>query len=108
MRRLAFLVALALPACIFSQTTPQAQQPGPVYQSQTVLRSNTRLVVVDVVATDDKGSPITDLKADDFIINEDGVPQKLAGFSFQRPMMTKSTPQQLPPGTVTNAPQFAS
>lgn len=108
MRRLAFLLLTALPVCIFSQTTPQAQQQGPVYQSQTVLRSNTRLVVVDVIATNDKGSPITDLKADDFILTEDGVPQKLSGFSFQRPVMTKNAPQQLAPGIVTNAPQFAS
>src|SRR5689334_10530393 len=104
MRRLALLSVIALPLYIFSQTTPQSQQQGPVYQSQTVLRSNTRLVVVDVIATDDKGSPITDLKADDFIIIEDGVPQKLSGFSFQRPTMTKNVPQQLPPGVVTNAP----
>jgi VWFA-related protein len=60
------------------------QKPTPVYESATVLKSITRLVVVDVVATDRNGA-ITDLKQDDFTILEDGKGQKIRVFNFQQP-----------------------
>lgn len=62
----------------------QEQKPAPVYESATVLKSITRLVVVDVVATDKDGA-VTDLKQDDFTILEDGKEQKLRVFNFQQP-----------------------
>jgi len=79
-------------------------------QSPETLRTNTRLVVVDVVATDSKGQPIVDLKAEDFTVLESGQPQKIDGFSFQHPGDAQSSApaQQLPPNVVSNAPQFAS
>src|ERR1043166_7864860 len=48
------------------QSSPPQQNQSPVYQSSTVLRATTRLVVVDVVATDNKGEPVANLKAEDF------------------------------------------
>ena len=76
-------------AASYSQTEPDytkvPQKQEPAYQSQTVLRSTTRLVVVDVVAIDDKGQPVTDLKQDDFTVMEDGKPQKISDFSFHHP-----------------------
>src|SRR5258707_1138278 len=63
---------------------PQEQKPAPVYESATVLKSITRLVVVDVVATDRDGA-VTDLKQDDFTILEDGKEQKIRVFNFQQP-----------------------
>ena len=36
------------------------------------LKTATHLVLVDVVATDGKGKPVTDLKAEDFLVTEDG------------------------------------
>jgi len=68
------------------------QNPAPVYESATVLKSITRLVVVDVVATDKEGA-VTDLKQDDFSILEDGKEQKIRVFNFQQPHAN-------PPGTV--------
>src|SRR5260221_10326313 len=65
------------------QSSSSQAQPS-VYQSSTVLRATTRLVVVDVVATDSKGEPVPDLKAEDFTVLEDGKPQKVSGFTFQR------------------------
>ena len=44
------------------------------------LRTNTRLVVVDVVVTDSKGQPVSDLKAEDFALLEAGKPQTISGF----------------------------
>ena len=43
----------------------QAQTPVPGGPA-TVLKFTSRLVVVDVIATDHKGNPVTDLKRDDF------------------------------------------
>ncbi|HEY1528807.1 MAG TPA: VWA domain-containing protein [Candidatus Angelobacter sp.] len=60
------------------------QKPVPVYESATVLKSITRLVVVDVVATDKNGA-VTDLKGDDFTVLEDGKEQKVRVFNFQQP-----------------------
>jgi hypothetical protein len=57
-----------------SQSTA-AQKNQPVYQSSTVLRATTRLVVLDIVAVDEKGQPVPDLKADEFTVLEDGKPQ---------------------------------
>jgi VWFA-related protein len=60
------------------------QKPAPVYESATVLKSITRLVVVDVVATDKEGA-VADLKQDDFTVLEDGKEQKIRVFNFQQP-----------------------
>src|ERR1700727_974851 len=77
--------------------SPQAVAPAqtnekdhaPVYESATVLKSITRLVVVDVVATDKSGA-VTDLKRDDFTVLEDGKEQKLRVFNFQQPRVNTS------------------
>ncbi len=63
-----------------------------MYESATVLKSITRLVVVDVVATEKDGA-VTDLKQDDFTILEDGKEQKIRVFNFQQPSHAN------PPGT---------
>jgi VWFA-related protein len=78
------------------------------YQSQTVLRATTRLVVLDVVALDEKGQPITDLKADDFTVLENGKPQKISDFSFHQPGKGNSQPNQPVPGVISNSPQYSS
>src|SRR6476661_2450867 len=72
-------------------TKEKDQNREPVYESATVLKSITRLVVVDVVATDKEGA-VTDLKQDDFSILEDGKEQKIRVFNFQQPHAN-------PPGT---------
>ncbi|HEY6248600.1 MAG TPA: VWA domain-containing protein [Candidatus Angelobacter sp.] len=93
---------------------PQVQeQPTTVYESATVLRAVTRLVVVDVVATDGKGEAVTDLKAEDFTVLEEGKEQKLRAFSFQRPPAPgppsmKQRPQELPPGVFSNVPKYSA
>lgn len=67
-----------------AQASEKEQKPAPVYESATVLKSITRLVVVDVVATDKNGA-VTDLKSDDFTVLEDGKEQKIRVFNFQQP-----------------------
>jgi len=103
------LIALFFPGA-YSQTNSPNQPQDVVQQSNQTLRSNTRLVVVDVVATDGKGQPVTDLKASDFTLLEDGKTQKISGFNFEHPGGSPARVAQvdLPPSVVTNAPKFQS
>jgi len=49
------------------QSSTTGQQPA----SAVPLKTNTRLIAVDVVATDSKGNPVRGLKADDFEVSEE-------------------------------------
>jgi VWFA-related protein len=91
------------------------EKPSTVYESSTVLKAITRLVVVDVVATNKKGEPVTDLKSTDFTVLEDGTPQEIRGFSFQKgrtaatPVAAKRASRTpLPPNVVSNVPEYSS
>ena len=74
-----------------------------------VLKSTTRLVVIDVVASDNHGKPLTNLEAKDFTVLEDGKPQEIKIFSFQSPSesapatATAQNLPKLPPDIFTNA-----
>lgn len=74
------------------------------------LKTASHLVLVDVVAADGKGKPVTDLKAEDFIVSEDGHPQSIRSFSFQQPAGANDLPPTaatlLPQGGVTNIPRY--
>ena len=109
-RPLSIFITLLL-ACALSPGTDvlaQNSQEG-VYQSQEVLRANTRLVVVDVVATESKGQPVKDLRAQDFTVLENGTQQKISDFTFHHPGESEVLPQpKLAPNVVSNAPQFRS
>jgi VWFA-related protein len=59
------------------------QETAP-FDSDIVIRSNTNLVQVRVVAEDSKGRPVTDLQRSDFQIQDDRKPQPLALFSADR------------------------
>lgn len=69
------------------------------------VRVSARLVLVDAVVTDKSGQRITDLKKDDFIVLENGKPQKLSAFSFEVPE-TPSPRPALPPNIYTNRPEY--
>lgn len=45
-----------------------------------VVRIDTSLVICDVLVTDKQGRPVRDLKATDFAIREDGIPQQVGHF----------------------------
>src|SRR5690242_13138242 len=57
------------PAAAAAPQVP-AQPPPESQGTATVLKVKTRLVIVDVIALDHKGSPVTDLEAKDFILME--------------------------------------
>jgi VWFA-related protein len=101
-------------------STPATAQAAPANapaQQPPGLRVTTRMVVVDVVATDNKDVPIKDLKAEDFTVQEEGQAQAIRAFTFhqteQRPVSAsgqisaRSNPK-LPPGYFSNAPEYKS
>lgn len=74
--------------------TPAAQQPAQPPASpdqQPIFRGGIATVRVDVIVTDNKGNPVTDLKLEDFQIEEDGKPQKPETFRLVK-IDTTTTP----------------
>ena len=99
---LALIFASAL---LPAQTIGQASPPA---GKSPAFKSNSRLVLVDVVATDDSGQPVHGLKLQDFAVTENGKPQHITGFQEQRPdAQAKPAPSalNLPRNVYTN---FAS
>ena len=58
---------------------------GAAADTGTVIRVETRLVLVDVVATDRKGNYVRDLTAGDFRVWEDDKEQAIKSFSLETP-----------------------
>jgi VWFA-related protein len=67
-------------------------------QDETV-RLETRLVTLDVIVKDKKGKRVTDLKAEDFSVFEDGVAQKVEFFSPPLGGDDASQPKGVEPAT---------
>lgn len=90
-------------AVLYSQApaAPKASSP----QSAPTFKSNSRLVVVDVVVSNGNGDPIHDLKEQDFTVLEDGKPQKIVSFDEERPDAKATAvpaPLDLPKNVYTN------
>ena len=104
------LILAALLASAAAQEGQKAEQKPPaiqpVFQSPETLKSTTRLVVVDVVATDSKGQSALGLAANDFVVYEDGKPQKISSFSFQHGGAAPTASAGNSPGVFSNAPQY--
>jgi VWFA-related protein len=103
LRKLHFRIATAL-ALILNLATGQvilsAQQASADEPSITI-RTNTRLVVVDVVVTDKKGQPITGLKAENFTVEENGKKQKVLLFAAPG-TDARPKPTPIPSGILSN------
>ena len=77
------LAALTAGAGVLAQQpAPGAQQPAqpPAAPDQPIFRGGINTVRVDVIVTDKQGNPVTDLKLEDFEIQEDGKLQKAETF----------------------------
>lgn len=74
---------------------PAAQTQQPVF------RSGVELVTIDVVATTGDGQPVQNLKAEDFELFEDDVPQEIRTFRFLNFSSLPPAPM-LPAGVVSN------
>jgi len=78
------LVAALLMTCLTAQQQPSPQTPAANKgDDRFKFKVASELVLVNVVARDKQGKPITDLKRDDFTILEDGKPQRISSFDFE-------------------------
>jgi VWFA-related protein len=77
--RHASTVAGLLACCLF-WAAPDAAQQKP--QQPPAFRSEAELVTVDVVVADKRGDPVADLRAEDFVVTEEGRPQQVQFFQL--------------------------
>lgn len=81
--------------------------------SLVTFKSSSRIVVVDVVVTDQKGKTVTGLRVEDFRVSEDGKPQNISNFEAAdseappasaeaTPRTTSEPPPRLPLNVYTN------
>ena len=68
---------------LHAQTAPPAATNAPS-DGLAIIKANTRLVVVDVLAIGSDGKPVHGLKAQDLTVLEDGKPQPIRNFEEQR------------------------
>jgi len=103
-----FLVlAYSLLMVLFCMQAQEMQAQDQTQPSKPTFRTTTRLVIVDVVATDEKGSPVKDLKAEDFVVKENDQPQKVVDFSFHQPGGVKAASHQPVPNVFSNEPLYS-
>ena len=73
----------------------------PALQNPVTLRTDTRVVEIDVTVHDSQGKPIDDLRKSDFTVTDDGKPREFTIFNFSRATSTSATPEHvLPPPPV--------
>ena len=78
-RILATVRALTISTCAVLRSQPQSK---PAADSQIVLRSTAEEVLLDFVARDKHQKLVTDLRAEDIEVLEDGVPQTLRSLEY--------------------------
>jgi VWFA-related protein len=93
------LMILALPSSLaLAQSTPD----------QVVIHAETHVVLVNVVAKDNHGKPVSDLNRGDFVLRDNGQEQKIGLFALERadetPTGASTSAAQL---TFTNRPSVA-
>jgi len=69
-------------ALVLAGMAVRAQQAPPAAQAPTVIKTETREVLVDVVVTDKKGNYIGDLELKNFKVWEDNKEQQVKNFAF--------------------------
>jgi VWFA-related protein len=74
---------LFLAAAVFAAGARAQVANAPASGSPTVIKSETRVVLVDAVVTDKKGQYVRDLEQKDFKVLEDNKEQKITSFSFE-------------------------
>jgi len=79
------LAAYAQQAPQQTPRTPVVQQPNAPLQKQAYkFEAEAQLVVLNVSAKDKSGNPVEGLKVNDFTVTEDGKPQQVKVFEFQK------------------------
>ena len=106
LRNLPFRIPVTLALVINLATGPAAlnAQQAPTGIPDITIRTNTRLVVVDVVVTHKNGAPMTGLKAENFTVEENGKKQKVSLFTAPE-TGTGSSRATTPAGILSNHPE---
>jgi len=102
MRNFVARISVALLTC--SLAYGQAAKTASPKPADTVTTTS-RNVVLDVIVTDNTGKPIHGLKANDFVVLEDGKRQEVKGFEERRPdaqTFKSAVPVSLPADIYTN------
>jgi len=94
---IASVLVLVAAAALVSQDAPQ--KPG--------IQVHTRLVQVDVIVRDKTG-PIANLTKDDFVLLDQGKPQKIGVFSVESSVSAAQPAQPLPQNTFSDLPQYTA
>jgi VWFA-related protein len=85
--------------------TPIVQTPNaPLQKAAYKFEAEAQLVVLNVSAKDKSGKPIENLKASDFTVTEDGKPQQVKIFEYQRLEEDALPPEPEPPKPAKGAP----
>jgi VWFA-related protein len=87
-------------AAVLLALMAQAQTPAPTF------RTTTRLVELSVSALDRRGQPVTDLKPEDFTIEEGGKVRPISIFKYEGGPSTEPNALPLPAGLFTNRVEF--
>ena len=95
--RLTSILLLSLVPVLGSFFRVDAQQNNQPAQD-TIFTSSTQLVVETVTVNDKSGKPVEGLTLKDFTVTEDGAPQTIKFFEFQK---LDEVPEPLPPSTAT-------
>jgi VWFA-related protein len=111
-RRMSMLVrtwavsTLVLLSCLAAPTLLQpltgAPQDRDKQPAAPVFRTTKRLVQLNVIATDKKGEPVSDLAAADFVVLDNGRTQTIKFFRKETDQPPANSPRPLPPDTYTN------
>ena len=98
MRWIAILLVVALG--VAAAPIPQMPSNAPA----STVRRDVRLVQINVVVHD-KNGPVSDLTKDDFVVLDQGKPQKVSVFSVEATKAPLGPAQTLPQNTFSNQPQ---
>jgi VWFA-related protein len=74
------LIAIPLLAQTPTPSSPSSQQSPAAGYATPLFNATTRNVILDAVVTDKKGSVVTGLTRNDFVIREDNAPQEIRSF----------------------------
>jgi len=98
-----FVVTCVLTASLAGSPMLLSAQQAAADVPAITIRTNTRLVVVDVVVTHKNGMPFADLKPEDFTLEENGKKQKIS--VFVPPGIVNRTVSAAPAGVLSNHPE---
>ena len=87
------VLVLASAAALAAQEAQKPAAPPPA-ETPPTFPAQVEQVIVDVVITDKKGTPIRDLKQEDLTVTEDGVPQQIVSFEA---VQVADQPSAVPP-----------